>query len=558
MRARFHAEPIIQATELLLQERIPRDVLVAHPGADEVAAAANVRELVPPMPRRFQSPHQPVPRTHLLSNGRYAVMMTAAGSGYSRWRDLAVTRWREDATCDCWGTYVFLRDARSGEVWSAGYQPTGVEPDSYEATFFEDRAEIVRRDGAIETTTGGRGLARGRRRGSSRLDLQSRNRGAGDRADLVCRGRAGARCGRRRTPGLLQSVRADGVRRRHRRPSGDAAARGRPPTAQLWAAHLAVVEGEVVGAPQFETDRARFLGRGRGIRTPIAVIDGQPLSNTPAPCSIRSSVFAAASGLRRAPRRTIAFWTLVASSRSEALDLADKHHDPAAFERAVTLAWTQAQVQLYHLGIDSDEANLFQRLASHVLYSNPALRPSSAVLERSEGGPSALWAHGISGDLPIVLVRIADVEDLQIVRQLLHAHEYWRMKQLAVDLVILNEHPASYAQDLQTALETMVRTSQSRPPSGKGSARGAVFILRADLVSPQTRSAAPERRRAVLWSRRGSLFEQVKRLEESATAVAPPPRRRPATANAGRSLRRCRSSSSSTVSAASQRTAANT
>ena len=135
-------------------------------GADEVAAAANVRELVPPMPRRFQSPHQPVPRTHLLSNGRYAVMITAAGSGYSRWRDLAVTRWREDATCDSWGSYIFLRDAHSGDVWSAGYQPTGVEPDSYEATFFEDRAEIVRRDRLIETKMEISSVARGRRRGS--------------------------------------------------------------------------------------------------------------------------------------------------------------------------------------------------------------------------------------------------------------------------------------------------------------------------------------------------------------------------------------------------------
>ncbi len=107
MRSRFHAEPIIQATELLLQERIPRDVLAAHPGATEVAAAASVRELVPPMPRRFESPHQPVPRTHLLSNGRYAIMITAAGSGYSRWHDLAVTRWHEDATCDCWGSYIY-------------------------------------------------------------------------------------------------------------------------------------------------------------------------------------------------------------------------------------------------------------------------------------------------------------------------------------------------------------------------------------------------------------------------------------------------------------------
>src|SRR5208337_1378776 len=152
MRSRFHAEPIIQATELLLQERTPRDVAVARPRAEEVRAAANVREIVPAMLRQFRSPHDPVPRTHLLSNGKYAVMITAAGSGYRRWRDLAVTRWQEDVTCDSWGTYVFLRDARTGRTWSAGYQPSGVEPDSYEARFYEDRAEIVRRDGTITTT----------------------------------------------------------------------------------------------------------------------------------------------------------------------------------------------------------------------------------------------------------------------------------------------------------------------------------------------------------------------------------------------------------------------
>ena len=73
-------------------------------------------------------------------------MLTTAGSGYSRWRDLAVTRWREDVTRDAWGTYVFLRDVDSGETWSAGYQPRGGAPDSYAVTFSEDRAEIVRRD----------------------------------------------------------------------------------------------------------------------------------------------------------------------------------------------------------------------------------------------------------------------------------------------------------------------------------------------------------------------------------------------------------------------------
>ncbi|HXM31435.1 MAG TPA: glucoamylase family protein, partial [Xanthobacteraceae bacterium] len=152
MRARFHSEPIIQATELLLQERTPRDVAVARPRAEEVRTGANVRDITPPMIRRFHSPHDLIPRTHLLSNGRYTVMITAAGSGFSRWREMAVTRWREDVTCDSWGSYIFLRDVASGKVWSAGYQPSGVEADSYDVEFSEDRAEIVRRDGTLTTT----------------------------------------------------------------------------------------------------------------------------------------------------------------------------------------------------------------------------------------------------------------------------------------------------------------------------------------------------------------------------------------------------------------------
>src|SRR5262249_38631107 len=153
MRRRFHAAPSVQANDLLLQERTPRDVGASRPRADEVNAAPHVRDFVPPVQRRVRSPFGPVPHTHLLSNGRYAVMLTAAGSGYSRCRDLAVTRWREDVTRDCWGQYVFLRDTQRGEEWSAGDQPTGATPDSYEAVFCEDRVEIRRRDGAISTTT---------------------------------------------------------------------------------------------------------------------------------------------------------------------------------------------------------------------------------------------------------------------------------------------------------------------------------------------------------------------------------------------------------------------
>ena len=268
--------------------------------------------------------------------------------------------------------------------------------------------------------------------------------------------------------------------------------------AQVWAAHLAVVEGESAGDVQFETDRARFLGRGRATRTPISVIDGQPLSNTVG--TVLDPIFSLRRRVRIPAGATarVAFWTMVAPTRAEALDLVDKHHDSTAFERAVTLAWTQAQVQLHHLGVGPDEAHLFQRLANRVLYSDPTLRPSSDVLKRSEGGPSKLWANGISGDLPIVLVRIDEAEDLEIVRELVRAHEYWRMKRFDVDLVILNERPPSYDQDLQTALEALVRANRARPYSDAEGARGTVFVLRADLVSVEVRSLLQTVARAVL------------------------------------------------------------
>jgi len=524
MRTRFHAEPIIQATELLLQERTPREVEAAQPRAEEVKAAANIRELVPSMPRRFQSPHQSFPRAHLLSNGSYAVMITAAGSGYSRWRDLAVTRWREDATSDCWGSYIFLRDSQSGEVWSAGYQPSGTEPDSYEASFQEDRAEITRRDGTITTTlkivVSPEDDAEVRLVSISNLGSRAREIEVTSYMEIVLAPDAADTAHPAFSNLFVQTefIADLGAVLAHRR-------RCAPTEPEIWAAHLAVVEGEVVGGAQFETDRARFLGRGRGARTPISVIDGRSLSDTVG--NVLDPIFSLRRRIRLAPGATarIAFWTLVAGSRSAALDLADRHHDPAAFERAATLAWTHAQVQLFHLGIDPEEADLFQRLASRVIYSNPALRPSSEVLSRSEGGPSALWAHGISGDLPIVICRIDEIEDLEIARQLIRAHEYWRMKQLAVDLVILNERPASYFQDLQNALEGLDRAHQARSPVAEESARGAVFILPAELVPPETLSLLQSVARATLFSGRGSLFKQIQRLEESEAAGKPPPKR---------------------------------
>lgn len=523
MRARFHAEPIIQATELLLQERTPRGVAVARPRAEEVRAAADVREFVPLMLRRVHSPHDPLPHTHLLSNGRYTVMLTAAGSGYSRWKDLAVTRWQEDVTCDSWGTYVLLRDARSGSVWSAGHQPSGVEPDSYDVDFSEDRAEIIRRDGTIVTTlrvaVSAEDDAEVRHVSISNLGRHNREIDVTSYAEVVLATAAADAAHPAFSKLFVQTelvAEAGALLATRRRRS--------PGEPEVWAAHLAVVEGETVGDVQFETDRARFLGRGNELATAISVTDGRPLSHRVG--AVLDPIFSIRHRLRIAPGATarVAFWTLVAPSRGEALDLVDKHCDATAFDRAITLAWTQAQVQLHHLGCVPDEAYLFQRLANHVIYSNPALRPSPAVLQRNDQGQSALWAHAISGDLPIVVVRINDADDLEIVRQVLRAQQYWRLKRLAVDLVILNERATSYAQDLQAAVEALVRTSQARSHADGEWSCGGVFALRAEQLSAEVQMLLQCAARAVIVSHRGSLATQLKYLDESrAAAVAPRP-----------------------------------
>ncbi|HEY3188127.1 MAG TPA: glucoamylase family protein, partial [Solirubrobacteraceae bacterium] len=423
MRARFHADPSVQATELLLQERTPRDVAVARPRADEVAAAADAREFVPPVIRRFTSPHSAAPRTHLLSNGRYAVMLTSAGSGYSRWRDLALTRWREDVTRDVGGTYVFFRDVQSGETWSAGYQPSGREPDGYEVVFSEDRAQIIRHDGGITATleviVSPEDDAEIRRVSLTNSGSRTREIDVTSYAEVVLAEQAADAAHPAFSNLFVQTecVPELDLLLATRRPRA-------PEEKPVWLAHVVVVEGETLGDLQWETDRARFLGRGREIRRPAAVSDGLPLTNTVG--SVLDPIVSLRRRVRIEPGTTVrvAFSTMVAPTRAAAVDLADKYRDPSTFERAATLAWTQAQVQLHHLGIGADEAHLFQSLAGRVLYSERTLRPSAAVLSRHAGGPAALWAHGISGDLPIVLVQIDEPEDLGIVRQLLRAHEY--------------------------------------------------------------------------------------------------------------------------------------
>jgi cyclic beta-1,2-glucan synthetase len=515
MCKRFHAEPIIQATELLLQERVPRDVTAAPASVAETTKPARVAEMDGLGVGQSVSPRSATPATQLLSNGRYCVMLTAAGSGYSAWRDLAVTRWREDATCDNWGSYIFLRDVVSGETWSAGYQPIGIEPDMYEVTFNEDRAEFARRDGALATSlqvlVSAEDDAEVRRVTISNSGERPREIEVTSYAELVLTSQAADMA----HPAFYKLF----VETEHLPALGALVATRRqrsPNETQMWAAHVAVIDGEVVGKREFETDRAKFLGRGGNIRVRNSALSGRPLSG--ATGTVLDPIFALRRRVRIAPGATarIDFWTMAAGSREHVLGLIDKHHDIGAFDRAATLSWTQAQVQLHHFAINRSQARQYQTLAGHVIYAAPTLRSASESIVLGSGGQSELWPLGISGDLPIVLVRISESDQLGLVREVLQAVEYWRTKRLALDLVILNERASSYVQDLQIAIETIVRASQSRSQIGDDRPPGRVFILRADLISPQSRGLLASVARVVLAGERGPLADQIGR------AWAPP------------------------------------
>ncbi len=510
MRARFHREPMIRASELLMQERSPRDVVVARPRAEEVRAASVEARSDRSAVRRLTAPTLGAPITHLLSNGRYAVMLTTAGGGYSRWRDMAITRWHEDATRDDWGSFIFLRDMRSGAVWSATTQPIADDVRESDIVFGEDHAEFIRHDAGLTTTmdviVSGEHDGEVRRVSLTNSGRRTRKIELTSYAELVLTTPAADNA----HPAFAKMF----VETEHLPEYGAILATRRrrsPGEAQVWAAHFAVVEGEIAADPQYETARSHFIGRGRSIGKPDVMAPGEPLSNTVG--TVLDPIFSLRRSVRIAPGKIarVAFWTLVAGSREELLDLIDTHYDRNAFDRARTLAWTQAQVQLRHIDVDVEEASDFQRLAAPVLYADRRFRAQSEAILRGAGPQSGLWQHAISGDLPIVLLRIDDIEDIAQVRQLLRAREYWRMKHLAVDLVIINERASSYVQDLQIAIETAVRTNAASPVIGAEAARGSVYVLRADLMSVESRALLQSVARVALVARRGGIADQFAR-----------------------------------------------
>ncbi|WP_074316748.1 GH36-type glycosyl hydrolase domain-containing protein [Singulisphaera sp. GP187] len=509
MTRRFHADPMVRAAELLLQERIPRDAPLSGPSEATMATAASNREGIPLMSRRLTTPNTPAPRTHLLSNSQYHVMVTNSGSGFSSCRGLDVTRWREDATRDALGQFCYIRDVGRGLLWSAGHHPVCRVVKDYEVVFSSDKASFRRVDGDIESlleiTVSPEQFAEVRRLTLTNRDSQTRELEVTSYAEVVLNSRGGDLAHPAFGKLFLETEWLPGseallCRRRPR--SHDQ----RP----IWAVHVSAVERSMIGATQYETDRARFLGRGRTPADPAALDPGAVLSGTTGP--VLDPILSLRRRVRLEPGEsaTVAFTTAVADTREEALALADQFHDPSAVARAFELAWAHSQVEHRHRNWSPEEAHLFQRLAAHVLFAGSALRAPAPVLAANRQGQPGLWRYGISGDLPILLVRIAEGSEMPLARQVLTAHSYMRLKGLVADLVLLNEQPSSYFEELNQQLLDLVRSSDAHDLLDKP---GGVFVRKAAHAPEEDLMLLQAAARVVLLGDRGPLASQLDRVE---------------------------------------------
>ena len=515
MQRRFLSDPLVRTTELLLQERVPKHSVIVHPRAEEGAEAGRVSATEAGAIHRVNTdPNTQLPEVHLLSNGNYHVMATNAGGGYSHWRDLAVTRWREDATCDSYGTFIYLRDRRTGSYWSAAYQPTRSKPDRYEAVFVQARAEYRRVDHGIEAHTeisvSPEDDVEIRRVKLTNLSDATREIEVTSYAEVVM-APANADLAHRAFSNLFVQTeivsrhRAILCRRRPRTPDEH------PP----WMFHLLAVPSALTGETSYETDRSRFIGRGRTPADPVA-LDGRAgparLSNTAGPVldpivAIRSSVT-----LPPDASTTIQLISGVAETREAALALLDKYRDRHFVERAFEMAWFESQEVLRLLNVTEAEAQVYGRLATSVIHANALRRASPSVIARNELGQSGLWRFGISGDLPIVLVRVGDVNRIDLVRQALQAHAYWRIKGLAADLVILNEDFSGYRAMLQDEIIGLINAG---PEAAVIDRPGGVFVRRAEELSEQDRVLFQTVARVVLVGSVETIAEQVQRRAPS-------------------------------------------
>ncbi|MEO6734267.1 MAG: glucoamylase family protein [Ferruginibacter sp.] len=505
MQDRFETDVEIKSSLLLLQEKIPRVATFYSPTvhAEDIGAVPYADTSM----RVITNPNTIIPEVELLSNGRYHVMVTNAGGGYSRWKNIAVTRWREDSTCDNWGTFCYIRDMDSNSFWSTAYQPTLQQGENYEAVFTQGRAEFRRRDMSLDTHT--------EIVVSPEDDIELR------RIHITNRSR------RRRlievtsyaevvlTTGMADEahpafsnlfVQTEINQQRHailctRRPRAE-------DENNPFMFHLMKVHDAEIKNISYETNRPAFIGRGNTINRPAVMHQDGPLSGTAG--SVLDPVVSIQYRIVIEPGETATIDMIIgiADTKETCNILVEKYQDRQLTRRVLELAWTHSLLILRQINASEADAQLYARLSASVIFTNAALRADPAVIIKNRRGQSGLWSYSISGDLPIVLLLIEDAANINLVKQMVQAHSYWRLKGIMVDLVIWNEDRGGYRQDLHNQILGLVTPAMSGDVKEQP---GGIFIRAADQISNEDRILFQTVAHIVLSDKMGTLEEQINR-----------------------------------------------
>ncbi len=522
MQRRFQSDPQFQATELLLHERVPKAAML-YPHAPEVSNVARLGGEVEVALRVLHTPHTPRPEVHLLSNGRYSVMLTNSGGGYSRWNDLAVSRWREDPTCDNWGTFCYIRDVDSGAVWSAAHQPTLAPADDYKAIFPLEKAEFRRKDHDIEMhteiTVSAEDDIELRRFTFKNLSSHRRTIEFTSYCEVVLAPQSNDEAHPAFSNLFVQTEIIAGKQAIlcTRRPRSD---HETTPTM----IHLMAVHGTITGEISYETDRSHFIGRGRSVIDPIVMDADFGSKADPSGSlgghdgSVLDPIVAIRCRVQIEPDQTarVHMITGIGQTRAAALDLVEIYHDRHIADRVFSIARTHRQVALQLSNVMECDSLLYIRLANSIIYTNPLYRAAGSILTKNRRGQSALWGQGISGDLPIFLLKIASQDGIEIVRQLVQAHGFWRRMNLIVDLVIWNEEDTGYRQDLNDRITSIVAAENASLQVDKA---GGIFVRRPEQLSEEDRILVQTIARAVFTDAGGTLEEQIDRRIRSPAKV---------------------------------------
>lgn len=452
---RFHADPMVRAASLLLDERVPRRLEYQEPQRRYEDKAPDDATLSGPVVREYDSPDTQRPHVALLGHAPLTVMVTHAGGGYSRYEDMSVTRWRADGTRDNTGQFVYVRDLSSGRYWSAGHAPTSRAADAYRVWLATDRVTMLRTDGDLETRTEivvvPEDSAEVRRvtitnNGRIVRDVELTSYG-----EIVMAPHLADRAHPAFSKLFIETewhawCHAITATRRSR--SADEAPR--------WLVHVVDSGRGRSAGVEYETDRDRFISRGRSAQDPEALTGHAPLSGTTG--AVLDPIFAIRTRLRLAPGESaaVAFTTLVAKSRARAFELADRYHGAHAAQRALDLAWTSTQVELRELGISPTDAAACQDLVGYILFPDSVMREDRVGATRTDGWQQILWAHGISGDWPVVYAIVSDADGLPSLQHLLTAHRYWKLRGVTVDLIVVVDEPQGYLQTLQASIKELI------------------------------------------------------------------------------------------------------